>query len=177
MEVMIMLIAMSMVILSAYGAKISSFRAYTEIINRERAQLYAAETLEQLEAFKLTRVQQDYVNSWKNFLGDKEGNYQLVTTDDISSIGMVKVADDYSPPEDDSYSIKYYAQSDSDSSRSGGFFTRLERHLHVQQEGDDKRLVTVRVYWGVEGLYSPDSPQTIRVQSLYTDHSRSGFAL
>lgn len=175
-EVMIMMVAVSLVILASYGAKISAFKAYAEVIHRGRAQLYAAETLEQLEAIRLTRLQQDYIKSWDLFLGNKsDGYYALVQTDNLSELSLVPVTEvDEITDEDRSAVLFYDADEDLD-----GFFSRLERRIFVKSMAADsgKKMVTVSVFWGTPGQYREDGPQQIIVQSLYSDHVGKGFAM
>lgn len=175
-EVMIMMVAVSLVILASYGAKISAFQAYSEVIHRGRAQLYAAETLEQLEAMRLTRLQQDYIKSWDLFLGNKpDGYYALVQTDNLSELSLVPVTEvDEIADEDDSAVLFYDGEEDLD-----GFFSRLERRIFVKTMAADsgKKMVTVSVFWGTPGQYREDGPQQIIVQSLYSDHVGKGFAM
>ncbi|MDP2691932.1 MAG: hypothetical protein U1C97_00995 [Candidatus Gracilibacteria bacterium] len=170
-EVMVMLVGMTIVILASYGAKMASFKAYQDIIHRERAQLYAAETLEQFEAMRLTRIQQDYMRSWETFLGSKDdGLYQLVQSDDLSNLGLVPMSE---IKDTDTNSIRYYDDDEHD-----GFYSRLERRIWLREIGDpEKRLVMVSIYWGIPGGYQSESFQQIVVQSLYSDHTASGFAL
>lgn len=179
-EVMIMLIAMSLVILAAYGAKISALQAYRELIHRERAQLYAAETLEEFEALKLSLIQQDYVNSWDNFLGriDERERYQMSSGNSLNNLNLVNVADDYIPPEDDSNSRRYYFQEED---QRGGYYTQLIRSIWIEPVDEDSRKVTIWIYWGVEDAYDPSAldshPQTLQIQAVYADHTESAYAL
>lgn len=176
---MVMLVAMSIVILASYSAKAFSFKAYAEIIHRERAQLYAAETLEQLKALQMTQVQVNYLKSWQNFLGGKSnGDYQLVSTDTVSSLGpflLVQLAEG-DIPEDSSWVKTYEPDYQND------FFARLERRIAIQeipaQSGEpQKKLVSISVYWGIKGKYSKQSSQQINFQSIFSDQVGPAFAL
>lgn len=171
-----MMVAVSLVILASYGAKISAFKAYAEVIHRGRAQLYAAETLEQLEAMRLTRLQQDYIKSWDLFLGNKsDGSYELVQTDNLSELSLVPVAEAAEISDEDKAAVLFYDSEDD----LDGFFSRLERRIFVKSVSGDskKKMVTVSVYWGTAGAYRADGSQQIIVQSLYSDHVGKGFAL
>lgn len=168
-EVMIMMIATSLVIFASYGAKIEAFKSYHEIVNRERALLYAAETLEQFEAMKLTRMQQNYIESWNLFLGAAEGNYQIVSSDNLSDLSLVKISDDYAVTDEDTTMVRYYDnEADED-----GFFTRLERRIYVEEVSDELEMkkVSVLVSWG-EGF-----GKQVRLQALFSEHVGAGFAL
>ncbi len=170
-----MLLAMSMVIFATYSAKISAFQAYKELIHRERAQLYAAETMEQLEALKLTRMQQNYVRSWDAFLGDKDdGDYELVTGDDLNNLSLVSLDSAAEYRDTDTNRVKVYGD---DESKDDGFYTRLERRLLLRKLPNDEKLVEVSIYWGVAGGYDKESLQQVIVQSIFADHRRAGFAL
>jgi hypothetical protein len=168
-EVMIMMIATSLVIFASYGAKIAAFKSYHEIVNRERALLYAAETLEQFEAMKLTRMQQNYIESWNLFLGAAEGNYQIVSSDNLSDLSLVKISDDYPVTDEDTMMVRYY-DNDAD---EDGFFTRLERRIHVEEVSDELEMkkVSVLVSWG-EGF-----GKQVQLQALFSEHVGAGFAL
>jgi len=168
-EMMIMMIATSLVIFASYGAKIAAFKSYHEIVNRERALLYAAETLEQFEAMKLTRMQQDYIESWNLFLGAAEGNYQIVSSDNISDLSLVKISDDYRVTDQDTDMVRYYDNEMDDD----GFFTRLERKINIEEvPGEiEMKKVSVLVSWG-EGF-----AQQVRLQALFSEHVEAGFAL
>lgn len=171
-EVMVMLLAMSIVIFATYSAKISAFQSYKELIHRERAQLYAAETMEQLEALRLTRLHQNYVQSWDSFLGQKDsGHYELVKGDDLNNLSLESLSSDMEYLDTHINRVRLY-EDDND-----GFFTRLERRIFVRKPSDDKRLVEVSIYWGVPGAYDKEGLQQVIVQSLYADHTKTGFAL
>lgn len=172
-EVMVMLLGMTVVILASYGARFASWQSYRELIHRERAQLYAAETMEELEAMRMTRLQQDFVRSWDLFLGQKTpGSYELVSGGLGGDLQLVPVPERQEIPDDNRYSVRYYDEDDAD-----GFYSRLERRIELRSLQDDKRLVTVSIYWGVPGAYDPDSQQQVQVQAVYSDHTLPGFAL
>jgi Tfp pilus assembly protein PilE len=168
-EVMIMMIATSLVIFASYGTKIAAFQGYHEIVNRERALLYAAETLEQFEAMKLTRMQQNYIESWDLFLGKVQGNFQLVASDNISDLNLVKLTDDYSVTDRDEMMVRYYDNEED----LDGFFTRLERKISIDEIPSEPKMkkVSVLVSWG-EGL-----GKQVQLQALFSDHVGKGFAL
>ena len=175
-EVMIMMVGVSLVILASYGAKIAAFKAYAEVIHRGRAQLYAAETLEQLEAMRLTRLQQDYIKSWDLFLGSKaDGYYELVQTENLSELSLVPVTEAAEISDEDLAAVRFYDNEED----LDGFFSRLERRIAVKTISGEskKKLVTVSVYWGTAGAYRADGAQQIIVESLYSDHVGKGFAL
>lgn len=170
-----MLLAMSMVIFATYSAKISAFQAYKELIHRERAQLYAAETMEQLEALKLTRMQENYVQSWRTFLGDKDdGDYEIIRGDDINNLSLVKLDDDTEYLEEHKNRVRVYGNEEN---VNDGFYTRLERRIALRSLSDDETLVEVSIYWGVPGAHRLESLQQVIVQSIFTDHRGAGFAL
>jgi len=181
LEVMVMLVAMSLVVLSAYGAQVAAFQAYREQIHRERAQLYAAETLEELEAKRLTEIHKNYQTSWKQFLGGSHhlGSQRIVRFGELSELEILSVTD--SQTIDESSGVRIYEAEDG----SDGMFTRLERRIVVTDLSDssqpdriiEKRLVQVSIYWGIPGQYAPESLQQIIVQAIYADHRGPGAAI
>ena len=189
-EVMVMLVAMSIVIFASYGAQQAAFVQYSKIINRERAQLYLAETMEELEAFRLTEANKYYINNWKNFLGSvsvfKDGNYQLENKASINSFALVSEDFNFSYADQDEGSgchcVKVYDAED----KGDGFYTRLERHIAVSTDDAfspdaegvvPERILRVSVYWGVPGAFSEDTHDKIAFQAIYTDHTFPAFAL
>lgn len=150
-ETLLMTVLMSMVILAALGAKHFALEQYRQQIHRERAQLYAVETFEQLEALHLTRRRQQYPDSWGSFLGDLvDGQYQLVQGDHLSELQMV--------PADESELREY--------DEEGQMFTALERKIVLESEADDRKLVMVEVSWG---------KGAVRLQKIFVDDVRSAF--
>ena len=169
-EVMVMMIATSLVIFASYGAKIAAFQSYHEIVNRERALLYAAETLEQFEAMKRTRMQQNYIQSWELFLGKfSEGGYQLVSSNNISDLNLVKLSEDYSVTDRDEMMVRFYDNEED----LDGFFTRLERKITIEEVPKDPKVkkVSVLVSWG-EGV-----GKRVQLQAVFSDRVGKGFAL
>lgn len=164
-EVMVMMVAISLVIMAAYEGSFSAFKTYGELIHRERAMLYAAETLEQFEAMKLTRVQQNYMNRWENFLGNKEdGQYRLLQADNISEMNLLKISGDYGLDDEDTGMFRIYEEDED------GFYSRLERRIFVEdksEEGLERKLVTVSVYWGLAGNYEEEGGQQVRLQTIF----------
>lgn len=169
-EVMVMMVATSLVVMAAYGAKIASFQSYHQIVNRERALLYAAETLEQFEAMKMTRRQQNYMESWNTFLGKlADGFYQIVASENISDLNLVKISDDYQVSDEDVQMLRVYDGGQGED----GFFTRLERTISIEKIEENPKLkkVSVLVSWG-EGV-----GKQVRLQALFSEHVGAGFAL
>jgi len=167
-EVMVMMVATSLVIFASYGAKLAAFQSYHDIVNRERALLFAAETFEQFEAMKRTRVQQNYIESWDLFLGSKtSGNYQLVSSDNLSDLNLIPVSNDFVPSDDDPMMVRFYDHEDS----LDGFYTRLERKIMVEDLEGEVKKVSVLVSWG-EAL-----GEQVRLQAVFGDQVGAGFAL
>ncbi|MGE3278904.1 MAG: hypothetical protein AB7J40_03875 [Candidatus Altimarinota bacterium] len=168
LEVMVMMVATSLVIFASYGAKLAVFQSYHDIVNRERALLFAAETLEQFEAMKRTRMQQNYIESWELFLGGKtSGNYQLVASDNLSDLNLVPVSDDFLPADEDPMMVRLYDNEDD----LDGFYTRLERKITVEELEEEVKKVSVLVSWG-EGF-----GEQVRLQAVFGDQVGAGFAL
>lgn len=192
-EAMVMTVAISMVFIVSYSAQASSMYSYRQIINRERAMLFAAETLEQLEAMKLTKIQKNYAGSWYDFLG-RFGNGEYTISTDLKKIASVDLLLVETPHEasreetaslcnggsssklrapafpDDSSSVRLYDQ-DRD------FYTRLERRIFICTTSDKKRAVTVSVYYGLLEQYSQQNFSQVRLQAVYADHVQSGISL
>jgi len=171
-ETMVMMLAIGLVILASYSARQSAFQTYQEMIHRERALLFATETLEQFEVMRLTRQQQDYIRSWDLFLGNKEdGQYQFVLGDHLSEINLLRLSDEYELSDEDESMIRYYDEE------AEGLFTRLERRIFVETLDADQKRVTVSAYWGEPGFFEDDGRKQVRLQALYFDQVQSGFAI
>jgi len=182
-EVMIALVAMSLVLSASHGAKAALFHHYRDVVHRERAQLYAMETFEQLESIRLSRIQQNYIRSWESFLGDKEsGYYQLVVGADLNQWQLVSLGSLAPGLVDEGLSVRLYEGDPLESARSRtGFYSRLERRIFLEQlDGDFERgqaRVTVSVYWGLPGQYVPEHSQQIILQAIYADQTGPAFVL
>lgn len=178
-EVMVMTVAISLVILAAYGGMLAASLQYRDIVHRERAVLFAAETLEQLEAMRLTRMQQNYMRSWELFMGNKEdGEYRLVTGSHLADMSLVSTSSETEMNDEDESSLRFYENSDG----NDGFYSRLERRIFLetpslQEEERDQKLVTVSVYWGPSEQYREESLQQVRFQEMFRDHLDVGFAI
>lgn len=179
MEVMVMTLAITIVVISTFGAEAASFKVYQELIHRERALLYAVETLEELEAMKLTRVQQNYRSSWKNFVGNfDEGSYQFTApiagADSLSDLFLSKSFDNLDYENNVLSVVRIYEPE-----KGNDFYSRLERRITIAPVAgsSDKRLVTVSVYWGVPGAYSSDSVRQVSLQTVFADQVGSAFAM
>jgi len=171
-EVMLMLLGMSIVMLSSYGAKASAFQNYHQIIHHERAQLYAMETLEQIEAIRLTRMKQDYMRSWDLFLGNKDsGNYELISGRSLSDLHLLPQSKELLDFEENSSSLRVYDE------KEDGFYSRLERRISIEQVKDNQYRVSVSIYWGVPGGYRTKSFEQVILQALYRDQVGPGFAV
>jgi len=132
-ETLLMTVLMSTVILAALGAKHFALEQHRQQIHRDRAQLYAVETFEQLEALRLTRQRQHYPSSWNTFLGDSaNGEYQLIQGAQLSELQLIPA---------DGPEFREYDEDDH-------LFTGLERRIFLESEADDRKLVTVHVSWG-----------------------------
>lgn len=179
MEVMVMTLAITIVVISTFGAEAASFKAYQELIHRERALLYAVETIEELEAMKLTRVQQNYRSSWKNFLGNfDEGSYQftvpLAGADPLSDLFLSKAFDNLDFENNAPSVVRIYEPE-----KGNDFYSRLERRMTIAPVAgsSDKRLVTVSVYWGIPGAYKPESVRQVSLQTVFADQVGPAFAM
>lgn len=171
-EVMVMMVAISMVVMATYGAEQVAFRQYREIIHRERAQMFLVETLEQLEAMRRTCLLKNYQTGWQEFLGKVSGgDYSFVVSSDQKDCGFR-----FDPPtsafDDENENLVRVYQSEEGKT----FFTRLERRVSVKELKPDQKLITVRIFWGSDS-YSPDSFQQLSLESLYTDDRQPAFVL
>lgn len=182
-EVMVMMIAISLVILASSTAQISAFRSYKELIYRERAELYAAETLEQFEAMKRTRLQQDYILSWEKFLGNKKGTkqYRLIGSETLGDMTLQEIPEGLVSEETPDW-VKIYELSEVDQASKHDFYSRLERRITIAEVPNSpgepqKRLVKVSVFWGLPEKYTEDSLEQVKLQALFSDHTKPGFAL
>lgn len=169
-EVMVTLIVLSFIILGSAGARVQAFKGYRDLLHRERALLFATETLEILEALKRTRQAQHYPSSWKNFLGNlAPGEYQLSSSQDLRDYQLNPMKSGSLIAEEDPYAVKIY---------TADIFTRLERRIQLSTLKDDSRLVTVSVFYGSEGSSDPESPRQVSLQSIFSDTTYAfGYAL
>jgi hypothetical protein len=176
-EVMVMLLAISLVIFASYGAQISGLQSYREIVHRERAQLAAAEILEQLEAIRLTFVQINYATSWDEFLGDgkSDGLYEIIPGQGVQVPEFSRLPESATFSDTDVSRVIFYDDAEDDYTHD--FSTRLERRLKLTTLSSSEKLMEVSMYWGIPGAYSPESSQQIVVQALYRDHRQPGFSL
>ncbi|GEM_PF-6714013 len=168
LEAMMAMIGISLVILASMGAKTAAFKAYQFAVSRERALLFAVETLEQLEALKRTRMLQNYQSSWGKFLGQLSAGSYVFSNSGLQDMGLLT---------SDAFAEKVYASED-----RHDFFTRLERRIFIEipetSAGEpDRRLVTVSVYFGLPENYSPQSFEQVSLQRLFVDTRGPAFAM
>lgn len=164
-----------MIFASSYAVQASSFQTYQRGVHLERAQLYAQETFEQVEAIRLSRRQQQYQRSWETFMGSlSDGIYQILKGSQmnewtLSLSGTVL---------DEELSVREYNHIGSESIENGdGLYSRLERRIFLENGEDNSRLLTVSVFWGLPGTYRDDHIDQIRLQMRYQDQVGPAFVL
>lgn len=174
---MIMLVAISLIIFASYGAKAATYQLYREYVHRERAQLMMAETFEVLEAIRLTEIQKNYLASWDNFIGTKEGDFKLVQEEGVEGFGLENFGGSFD--DEDENVVRLYDNEEN----LDGMYTRLERRISIENfppgtSGEaDQKLVSCSIYWGLSGNYDADSIKQVTMEVLYSDDTLPAFVL
>ena len=172
-EVMVSLVALSLLITICYGVQSSMLQSYRDVIHRERALLFAQQTFEQLESLRLTRLHQNPQHGWESFFGHlDDGEYVLVQGSQMNEFQLVP-ATGLEVLEDQMVQI----YESSEPNRQNDFYSRLERRIQLESLEDEVKRITVSVYWGIPGHFSDDHSHHIRFQSLYADQTAPAFVL
>jgi hypothetical protein len=175
-EVMVILVAMSMVISTSYTAKAFAQKVYLNGVHQERAQLYAQETFEQLEVIRLSRRQQNYQRSWETFLGAlSDGSYEIIQGTQMNELSLLQTQGFQINPV---FSVREYSRlRGPDMENMDGLYSHLERRIFLETISDRAKKVTVSVYWGIPGDFREDHPDQIRLQMQYQDQVAPAFVL
>jgi hypothetical protein len=167
-EVMVILVAVSMVISTSYAGKAFALQVYLDGVHQERAQLYAQETFEQLEVIRLSRRQQNHQRSWDIFLGNlADGSYQILRATQMNELALTPTTGFFVDP---ILSVREYDRLEgADLENVDGLYSRLERRIFIESVSDEAKKITVSVYWGLPGDFRGDHPDQIRLQGQYQD--------
>jgi len=185
-EVMVMLVAISLIIFAAFGAKSASYQIYKDIVHRERAQLWLTESFEILEAMRSTELHKNYLEGWDSFVGSlSDGTYRLVKNTDDPGYILESWTEPGNFSDTDVNVVKMYGEYDDLEAAlafQDGIFTRLERRLSVEEysgatEAGSQKVVSCSIYWGVSGNYFPETTKLVSMEVLYSDETLPAFAL
>ena len=148
-ETLLMTVLMSAVMISALGVKQFALEQFRQQIHRDRAVLAATETMEQLEALRLTRERQNLTRSWDRFLGGlDDGSYQFFEGEQLAQLELLPLDEEG------------WQDCSTDEDEPGVIVSLLRRRILLETLSEEMKRVTVEVAWGkdlvrFQKLFSP----------------------